>query len=118
MTTTEYSEEVFRRTQEGGTLWFIERMDTNQVAFVSTPFSNMYSNSPDFGLQQLTWGSAKTWTFGFLGFLTEEDAQRYINNPDPGVRFSEGGCHCCGNGSTPIEVKPTKHLYISPKLPE
>ncbi len=95
------TEEVYKRFMKGGTLWFIERTDTN--CFLFEPITlNTHSHLPPIG--KIEW--AETISIFILSgaFLTKGDAEIHSN-------LTEGGCSCCGHGSKPIPIKITEHLF-------
>ena len=100
----EYLDEVYSRYYSGGTLWFIERTDTNQFVHYN-PFDIMERHS---GPQQPEWHDEIGRIHIFDAYLTKEDAEGQIEF----YKFREGGCYCCGHGSTPIPTKATEHQFI------
>lgn len=91
----EYRDEVYRRYNESGTLFFVKRTDTNQ--YYCEPF--FLYNSPH---QYKDADYKVSWVenIGLFelsgGFLTTEDAKQYVG------KFTQGGCRHCLHGSEEI----------------
>lgn len=100
----EYIEECINRYQDGGTLWLIERTDTNMFCYKEIKFR--YTNKPE------TWCDSYLWSkdihFFTCFFLTKEDAENEIKH----MNLTEGGCSCCGHGSKQIPVIITEHEFL------
>ena len=101
----EEHEEIYKRTQEGGIVYLIERTDTNEYAYEEMLGMQ---RSDNFKLPRILWVNHLN-SFGMVGsmFLTKKDAEK-INKGG----FREGGCHCCGHGSKEIPTIVTEHEYL------
>lgn len=106
---TEYIKKCLDIFQEGGVLWLIERTDTNE--FLQKKLKMWQSNKPDTWLDTFLW--SKNIGFFNVFFLTKEDAEKELQSPF--MRLTEGGCHCCGHGSTEIPVAITEHEFVGSK---
>ena len=84
MERSEYLDEVYRIFEEGGTLWVVERIDTNEFPVRRIGIMNTSRNQPP--RKGRKW--SKTISFVNLpyAFLKKEDA-----HPDV-LNFMEGGC--------------------------
>lgn len=99
--------EVFRRTEEGGILYFIERTDTNEFAYSESRPNSGMSNHPDFGMSDTRWtNDVSFFKMGTGMFLTKEAAEKCN-----GI-FHEDGCPFCGNGSKEIPTIVTEHEFV------
>lgn len=104
----EYIEELFRRFQEGGIIWLIERTDTHEFYYPS-----MSPRIHVFGKGEIPrycqWHKEITMFVATSGFLTKEDAVKYSWMRDG----FERGCPNCGYGGIPTTI--TEHEFVSPK---
>ena len=101
-------DEIYRRIDKGGVLYLIERTDTNQYAYSESLPDSSLSNSPNFGQSYIIWANDVSISF-FMAtgmFLTKGEAEKYNEG------FTEGGCHCCGHGSTKIKTIVTEHEFV------
>jgi len=107
MRNEEYITKCFDIYKNGGTLWTIERTDTNEF----------YCLIPKMGVSSRpeTWKDTYIWnkkiSFVTILFLTKEDAEKELQE-NMFMRFTEGGCHCCGHGSTEIPIAITEHEFV------
>ena len=99
----EEQEEIFRITQEGGVLFLIERIDTNEFC-TTEPYVGITPHEP---LPKTKWDARIGYFIGTEMFLTKEDAKKHNKG------FREGGCECCGDGSKEIKTKVTEHEFIN-----
>ena len=100
----EYIEKCTSAFTEGGVLWLIERTDTNEFCYKQPKI--WQSNKPDTWHDTILW--SKDISFFHVFFLTKEDAEDELQH----MSLNEGGCHCCGNGSTKIPVIITEHIFV------
>lgn len=96
-------EEINKRFDNGGILWFIERTDTNQ--FFYEPLLLKSSNDPFVPDENTGWSNTLTHYNLTGAFLNKEDAEKYDT-------FTECGCRYCGNGATKIPTKITEHEFV------
>jgi len=97
-------DEINRRFNEGGILYFIERTDTHQ--FFYEPLRMKTTADPYIPDEYVDWSD----TIHFMmilsgGFLTKEAAEKENN-------FTECGCRYCGNGSKKIPTIVTEHEFV------
>ncbi len=98
----EYRMEIGEIYHKGGTLWLIERKDTNE--FLYRHFTLQRSDSP-----YKKWEAwSKDINILTIGFLTKEDAEKEL----PFLNLLEGGCSCCGHGSKNVEIEITEHEFV------
>ncbi len=95
-------EEIYKIFSEGGTLWFIERPDTNEFFYRPPEVLEVHQMSafPD-GM----WTDNIDWHTLTEAYLTMADA---VNAADS---VTEGGCHCCGHGAEIIPTIAAKHEF-------
>ncbi len=105
--TTEYSSKCLNILEDGGTLWLIERTDTNEFCY--RELKMWQSNKPE------TWSDSFRWSkhisFFHLLFLTKEDAEDELKQ----INLREGGCSCCGHGAVDLPLAITEHEFIGRK---
>lgn len=100
-------DEIHRRFKEGGTLYFIERTDTND--FFYTPLVMTTSNDHFIPDRFTAWSDKINLTTVLSGgFLTRESAEKENN-------FTECGCRYCGNGSKKIPTIVSEHEFVGEK---
>src|SRR5687768_3149521 len=97
--------------KSGGTLWLIERTDTNEFCYRELKTIN--TSDPSSWLDTFLW--SKEISFFTVFFLTKEDAEEELKYSFMDLR--EGGCHCCGHGATPIPYQITEHEFVKPTHP-
>ncbi len=100
----EYYEECLNRYQDGGLLWLIERTDTNEFCYKQ--LKTWQSNKSETWRPSFLW--SKDISFFHMFFLTKEDAEKELQF----LNLTEGGCHCCGYGSTEISIIVTEHEFV------
>lgn len=103
----EYRDECFNRFNNGGTLWIVERTDTNEFLSPNLEMSsaNKLRSKP------FVWAKKLTFMEAMVAYLTKEDAEKDL----PFLLLREGGCVCCGAGSTPIPVEIREHEFVPTK---
>jgi len=91
-------EEVYKRFDEGGILYFIKRTDTNQFFYTPMHIGFVHDyRGPD---SNVGWeDSIGSLNSRSGAFLTREDAEE---KAEMWGGFTQGGCRHCGNGSEPI----------------
>jgi len=102
--TEEYYNKCFEIYTKGGILWLIERTDTNEFCYKQMKM--WQSNKPETWRDTFLW--SKDISFFHVFFLTKEDAEEELQ----WMNLNEGGCHCCGHGSTKIPIEITEHEFI------
>ena len=100
----EYINKCLDVYQNGGILWLIERTDTNEFCYKKMKM--WQSNKPETYHDIYLW--SKDIYFFHVFFLTKEDAENELKF----MNLNEGGCHCCGNGSTAIPIEITEHEFL------
>lgn len=103
--TKEYMEECVRRFNEGGTLWLIERTDTNEFYRAPTE-PHIHTFGKGYNTRHCSWSKTIDVFIAVSGFLTEEDAKQFQFTRD-GIEY---GCSNCGYGGTPVKV--TEHEFV------
>lgn len=103
---TEYEIAVDKIFSEGGTLWFVERTDTNEFLSLSLP---SILGGPRLGIN---WMPEINEFCLCYAYLTKEDAESMDYS------FSEGGCSSCGHGSEKIPIIVTEHEFIPEPQPK
>lgn len=98
----EEHEEIFKRVQEGGVLFLIERTDTNEFCYHER-FCLVKSHDPP---PKTKWDARVDCLLGTEMFLTKEDAEKHKDG------FREGGCERCGNGSREIPTIVSEHEFV------
>jgi hypothetical protein len=102
--TLEYMEKCHDIYMNGGTLFMIERTDTNEFCHRKLNLSK--SNEPSFGKKHYAW--SKDISMFTLFYLSKYDAEKELKF----MNLQEGQCDCCGRGGTVIPVNITDHLFI------
>lgn len=98
--------------ENGGTLWVIERTDTNQFLVNKKGFHERYTNGV---LDADKWyDTLPQLNNGFFYFSTED----YYPTKELAEKFApkelrEGGCDCCGHGSVNIPIRLTEHEFLT-----
>ena len=106
---SEYKKEVYKRFNEGGILYFIERTDTNKFLYEplrTETTADLYI--PDVNVE---WTDNINLLTLSKVFLTKEDAEK--NKP----KLSQGGCRYCEHGSKPIPIEITEHEFVATHTP-
>ena len=103
----EYIKKCLDAYKNGGLLWLIERTDTNEFCYKQLKM--WQSNKPETWRDTFLW--SKDISFFHVFFLTREDAEKELQE-NMFMRFTEGGCHCCGHGSTEIPTAITGHEFV------
>lgn len=98
----EYRMKAVEVYQKGGTLWLIERKDTNEFLY---HFFQIQRTDKIYKKWDAWKKSIDVLT---VFFLTKEDAEKEL----PFLKLLEGGCSCCGNGAKNVEVEITEHEFI------
>jgi len=100
-------DEIHRRYNEGGTLWFIEKVDTGMYHYIPVvDTTNVHSAASPFNG---AWTNTIDWHTLTGAFLTEADATTVAET------ITEGGCDCCGSGSTPVITNIIDHTIVIQK---
>ncbi len=100
----EYIEKTLDTYKKGGVLWLIERTDTNEFCYKEAKM--WQSNKPETWHDTFLW--SKSTSFFSVFFLTHEDAEKELQF----MNLTEGGCHCCGHGSTKIPIAITALKFV------
>ena len=98
----EYMDKVHEIFQKGGTLWFYERVDTNEFPQLNMELKAVHDPTP-----QQRWSAPIGMINLYHAFLTEEDA---INAK---LTFKEGHCIHCMHGGGIVETIITEHEFIN-----
>ncbi len=101
-----YLEKCLDIFQNGGTLWLIERADTNEFCYKQ--MKEWQSNKPETWVDTYLW--SKDISFFTVFYLTKSDAENKLNSPF--MNLTEGGCRCCGHGASNIPITITEHEFI------
>jgi hypothetical protein len=105
----EYIEEVYRRFDQGGILYFIERTDTNQ--FLLNPLSGGYKSHQEYiPDSDVGWSDDISFFNLSEAHLSEEYAKEFGK-----TNLTEGGCRYCHNNAKQIPIKITEHEFVAPK---
>lgn len=102
METKEYLNACWKTMEHGGTLWVIERKDTNEVLTVNIQIWRTDRPHPP----KYLW--IKGVGYSTKCFLTKEDGENELNILRPFV----GGCPHCGNNSTPMPCVVREHEWV------
>lgn len=104
MNKNEEMDEIYKRFNKGGILYFIERTEKNQ--FYYKPL-NLKTSADEYTPDQGIDWSDTIHSMMILsgGFLTKEDAEKENS-------FTTGGCRYCGHGSTIIPTIVTEHEFV------
>ncbi len=106
--TKEYMDELVRRFKEGGTIWLIERTDTNEFYYPDlSPHIHTFCKGDS--ERHCQWHKEISIMVAAKGFLTKEDAEKYKWHRDG----FERGCPNCGHGGVPVTI--TEHEFINPQ---
>lgn len=116
----EWMDWVLEIMEEGGSLWVLERTDTNQFMVRGLDFRLHKSGEP-FSVHDYEWRdefpSLHKAEFGNMAYFktsdlypTKELAEKFAPK-----NITEGGCRCCGNDSTNIPTVITEHQFINNK---
>lgn len=99
--------------ENGGTLWVVERTDTNQFLIEDIDLSIHTSSEPFNPFEdRVRWRDTipQANDFGFSRqsfYPTKELAERFAPK-----EITEGGCRCCGNGSKQIPLRLSEHEFV------
>jgi len=107
----DYSKEEYMKVldikKNGGTLFLIERTDTNEFYYTMSAMNSSMSNSENFGKSHTCWSSEIVDVPFTAMYLTREDAEETNK-----VGFNDGtGCFTCGHGSNKLETIVTEHQF-------
>lgn len=100
----------------GGTLWVVERTDTNQFLMKESALMGRPSmhDIPHI-LRKNKWvdqipSASEIFMYSRENFYpTKELAEKFSPKT-----ITEGGCECCGNGSKEVPFILTEHEFVSP----
>lgn len=95
----EYIEEVYRRSEEGGKLYFIKRTDTNQYLYNPAIGKGWRSNQEHIPDEDIAWSDE----LGFFN-LSEAHLSRAYAKEFGKTKLTEGGCRYCHHKAKKIPI--------------
>lgn len=101
--------------EKGGSLWVVERTDTNQCLIKELDL-NLISPHDTFSILPNWKETLPNLNNGVLHcsaasfYPTKELAKKFAPK-----EIREGGCRCCGNGSKKVPIKLTEHEFVNSK---
>lgn len=110
----EWMKMVLDVMENGGSLWVVERTDTNQFMVRRSNFKIRSSNDPPASFNPIEWqDNIPQYKGSFLNFLTEDFyPTKELADKFAPKEIREGGCKHCGNGSKKVPIKLTEHEFV------